>query len=77
MWVGACFGGVFVGTGACVAVGRPGADSIAPHSLFPQTKQQNVKATMVDRVGSWRNYAALFTALIEDDDGACIACVSW
>jgi hypothetical protein len=31
--------------------------------------QQNVKATMVDRVGSWQNYAALFTALIEDDDG--------
>lgn len=31
---------------------------------------QNVKATMVDRVGSWQNYAALFTALIEDEDGA-------
>lgn len=25
---------------------------------------------MVDRVGSWQNYAALFTALIEDEDGA-------
>jgi len=24
---------------------------------------------MVDRVGSWGNYAALFTALIEDGDG--------
>eukprot|EP00624_Nannochloropsis_granulata_P001346 evm.model.NODE_1652_length_22004_cov_31.522722.3 len=32
-------------------------------------KNKNVKATMGDRVGSWENYSALFTALIQDEDG--------
>ena len=35
-------------------------------------KNKNVKATMGDRVGSWQNYSALFTALIEDEDGAAM-----
>jgi translation initiation factor 3 subunit L len=32
-------------------------------------KNKNMKATMEDRVGSWQNYSALFTALIQDEAG--------
>lgn len=49
------------------SVGRLDSHIHPQHPSLPHG--QNVKATMVDRVGSWDNYAALFTALIEDGDG--------
>lgn len=36
---------------------------------IPCMDVQHVRATMQDRAGSWENYSALFTLLINDEDG--------